>query len=216
MLIPNLGSVGEPLHVTDKALSVTRIAGGPNIVTLYDRDGLHPLRLPLPEVSAVREIDTTPSGDFLYTVSTFLEPTYFERWSGSANRARPTPPRQTSPVSYADAEVTRIFATSKDGTQFDALFAYSPLHHVVPGTKYPAVLLLTSANDGRVNPLHSRKFAAALQAAQSDPAHPILLRTSKTSGHGIGSSIDEIIFTQTDQLMFLLDQLGMDTAAAAR
>ena len=78
------------------------------------------------------------------------------------------------------------------------------------------MLLLTGANDGRVNPLHSRKFAAALQAAQADPTHPILLRTSKTSGHGIGSSIDEIIFTQTDQLMFLLDQLGMDTAAAGR
>ena len=368
------GEFGAPLHVTNRALSVTRIAGGPNTVTLYDRNGLHPVRLPLPPVSAVREIDVMPSGDFVYSISTFLTPTYFDRWSAATNRAGPTPLRQTSPVSYADAEVTRIFATSKDGTQvplniiakkgtkldghnptllygyggygvnqqpgfsggfrrlwldaggiyvlanirgggeygdewhtqgnlthkqnvfddfaaagetliakgytshdklalqggsnggllmgalitqhpdlaravassvglydmlrveldpngafnvtefgtvkdraqFDALYAYSPQHHVVAGTKYPAVLLLTGANDGRVNPLHSRKFAAALQAAQGDPTHPILLRTSKTSGHGIGSSIDEIIFTQTDQLMFLLDQLGMDFAAAGK
>lgn len=75
-------------------------------------------------------------------------------------------------------------------------------------TSYPAVLMLTGANDGRVNPLHSRKFAAALQAATSSE-HPILLRISKTSGHGIGSSLDERIGEQTDELTFLFDQLAM-------
>jgi prolyl oligopeptidase len=107
------------------------------------------------------------------------------------------------------------FGTVKDPAQFKALYAYSPLHHVKKGTAYPAVLMLTGANDGRVNPLNSRKFAAALQAANASDKL-ILLRTSKTSGHGIGSSLDERIFEQTDQLMFLFDQLGMSAEAAAK
>jgi prolyl oligopeptidase len=103
---------------------------------------------------------------------------------------------------------TTEFGTVKDPAQFKALYAYSPYHRVTKGAAYPAVLMLTGANDGRVNPLHSRKFAAALQAATSSD-RPILLRTSATSGHGIGSSLDERIAEQSDELAFLFDQLGM-------
>ena len=73
------------------------------------------------------------------------------------------------------------FGTVKNPDQFRALYAYSPYHHVVADTPYPAVLMLTGATDGRVNPLHSRKFTAALQAATSSGL-PILLRTSANSG----------------------------------
>jgi prolyl oligopeptidase len=107
------------------------------------------------------------------------------------------------------------FGTVQDPAQFKALYAYSPYHHVKKGAAYPAVLMLTGANDGRVNPLNSRKFAAALQAATSSD-RPILLRTSKTSGHGIGSSLDDRIAEQTDELMFLFDQLGMSAEQASR
>ena len=107
------------------------------------------------------------------------------------------------------------FGTVKNPAQFSALYGYSPYHHVVKGTAYPAVLLMTGANDGRVNPLHSRKFAAALQAAQGAD-RPILLRTSKTSGHGRGTSLDDRMFESTDLLMFLFDQLDMDAAKAGR
>jgi len=101
------------------------------------------------------------------------------------------------------------FGTVKNPEQFRALYAYSPYHHVQKGTAYPAVEMLTGATDPRVNPMQSRKFTAALQAATSAPDHPILLRTSKNSGHGIGSSLDERIAETTDQLTFLFDQLGM-------
>jgi prolyl oligopeptidase len=101
------------------------------------------------------------------------------------------------------------FGTVKDPVQFKALYAYSPYHHVRSGTAYPAVLMVTGATDPRVNPLQSRKFTAALQAATSAKDRPILLRTNKTSGHGIGSSLDERIAEQTDMLTFLFDQLGM-------
>jgi len=75
------------------------------------------------------------------------------------------------------------------------------------------LLLMTGANDGRVNPLHSRKFAAALQAATASD-RPILLRTSQSAGHGRGTSLDERIGESADILSFLFDQLGMDPAAA--
>src|SRR6266513_2360745 len=57
------------------------------------------------------------------------------------------------------------FGTVKDPQQFKALYAYSPYHHVVDGTKYPAVLMMTGANDPRVDPANSRKLTARLQAA---------------------------------------------------
>ncbi len=104
---------------------------------------------------------------------------------------------------------TTEFGTVKDPEQFKALYAYSPYHHVVKGTAYPAVLMTTGATDGRVNPMHSRKFTAALQAATSS-GDPILLRTNMKAGHGIGSSLADRIAEQADMLCFLFDQLGME------
>jgi prolyl oligopeptidase len=102
---------------------------------------------------------------------------------------------------------TTEFGTVRDPAQFKALYAYSPYHHLRHDEKYPAVLLTTGANDGRVNPMHSRKFAAALQATASEA--PVYLRISTKSGHGIGSSLDERIDQSTDWMAFLFDQLGM-------
>ena len=100
------------------------------------------------------------------------------------------------------------FGTVTEPEQFRALFAYSPYHHVTDGAAYPAVLLTTGEHDGRVNPAHSRKMAARLQAA-SAPGRPVLLRVSARSGHGMGSSRSEVIAEQTDVWAFLFDQLGM-------
>ena len=110
---------------------------------------------------------------------------------------------------------TTEFGTVKDADQFKALYAYSPYHRVAKGTRYPAVLMMTGANDGRVNPLHSRKFTAALQAANAS-GKPILLRTSANAGHGIGSSLDEVVAERTDFLTFLFDQLGMKWSPGAK
>ena len=110
---------------------------------------------------------------------------------------------------------TTEFGTVKDADQFRALYAYSPYHHVSKGTAYPAVLMLTGATDGRVNPMHSRKFTAALQSATSS-GRAILLRTSANSGHGIGSSLSERIAEQTDELAFLFDQLAITHQTAMK
>lgn len=103
---------------------------------------------------------------------------------------------------------TTEFGTVTDQGQFHALFDYSPYHHVVAGTRFPAVLMTTGANDPRVAPWHSRKFAAALQAANGGDA-PILLRTSSTSGHGMGTAMSERIATGAHTVAFVLSQLGV-------
>ena len=100
------------------------------------------------------------------------------------------------------------FGTVKDPEQFRALFAYSPYHHVRDGAKYPAVLLSTGENDGRVNPANSRKMTARLQAATSSGL-PIYLVTTGAAGHGQGSPLSVQIDQMADYLAFLFDQLGM-------
>ena len=100
------------------------------------------------------------------------------------------------------------FGTVKDPEQFKALYAYSPYHHVVDGTKYPSVLMMTGANDGRVAPYHSRKMTARLLAANKSE-NRILLRTSSSAGHGIGTALSERIKQLADIYAFLFAQLGI-------
>ncbi len=100
------------------------------------------------------------------------------------------------------------FGTVKDLAQFQALHAYSPYHHVVNGTHYPAVLFMAGEHDGRVNPYETRKMAARLQAATASSDRPILARFSLSSGHGIGTALSERIAQDADVFTFLFDQLG--------
>ena len=100
------------------------------------------------------------------------------------------------------------FGTVRNPEQFRALHAYSPYHNVKDGVRYPAVFLSTGENDGRVNPMHSRKMAARLQAATASD-HPVFLITTSAAGHGMGSPLALQIDQDTDYLVFLFDQLGM-------
>jgi len=106
------------------------------------------------------------------------------------------------------------FGSVNDPDQFRAVYAYSPYHHVNDGTRYPAVLLSTGENDRRVNPLHSRKMAARLQAATASD-EPILLRASAKWGHG-PTSIREIIGLCSDHLAFFSDRLVPAPPSPAR
>ena len=358
---------GSPdLSFSKNRLFVRDIVGGPNQVRVFDLSGKAMGKLPLPEVAGNNQIVALNDGRILFDVSTYTRPVYFDAWEPATGKVQETDLKVTSPVSFADAEVVRAFATSKDGAkipvnivmkrgtkldgknplllygyggygisqtpgflgsvrriwldaggiyaianirggaeygerwhqegmllkkqncfddfyavsqylisahytshdkmswlggsnggllmgavltqhpsgaravvsavgvydmirseltpngsfntteygsvkdpaQFKALYAYSPYHHVAAKTAYPAILMLTGAMDGRVDPMHSRKFTAALQAATSS-GRPILLRTSMNSGHGIGSSLSERIAESADQISFLFDQLGM-------
>ncbi|MGC9220876.1 MAG: prolyl oligopeptidase family serine peptidase [Solirubrobacteraceae bacterium] len=96
------------------------------------------------------------------------------------------------------------------------LRAYSPLHNVHPGRRYPPILLTTGDHDDRVIPGHSFKFAATLQAAaaaSSGPSAPILLRTETSAGHGQGLPTAKAIAKATDVLAFIAGTVG-DAATA--
>ena len=97
------------------------------------------------------------------------------------------------------------FGTVKNPRHFEALYDYSPYHRVVDGASYPAVLLTTGENDGRVNPSQSRKMSARLQAANHSD-RPILLSYKIGTGHGIGTSLEESISEIADIYAFLLSQ----------
>jgi len=101
------------------------------------------------------------------------------------------------------------YGSADNADEFPALFKYSPLHNIKPGTKYPATLITTADTDDRVVPGHSFKFAAALQAAQAGPA-PILIRIETKAGHGAGKPTSKMIEETADQWAFALQVLNAD------
>jgi prolyl oligopeptidase len=360
---------GQPVVVTPDALYVRELVGGPSRVAIFDHDGKPKGVLPLPGVASVEEVEALSDGSLLFSVATYLRPPYFARYTEATGKAVETALAQTSPVSFADTEVVRVTATSRDGTavplnivrrkgtrldgsnpvllngyggyavsltprflgpttrlwldaggvfvianlrgggefgeewheagalthkqnvfddflaaadylvaqkyttpahlaiiggsnggllmgaaftqrpamfravvsqvgiydmlrveldpngafnttefgsvkdpeQFQALYKYSPYHHVVDGTRYPAIFMATGETDGRVNPAHSRKMIARLQAATS--GGPVYLSINSHAGHGIGSALSIRVNQTADVYAFLFDQLGMSLPA---
>jgi len=357
---------GAPITVTAKSLYVREVVGGPSRVAIFDHNGKPQGNLPLPDVCTVDQVEAVGDGSLLVSIATYLAPPYFARFDEASGKSTDTLLKQTSPVSFGDAEVVREFAISKDGTrvplnivrkkglkldgshpllldgyggfsvsltprflgaptrlwldaggvyvianlrgggeygeawhdqgalthkqnvfddfasagqylvdqkytssshmaaiggsnggllmgavltqhpdlfravvsqvgiydmlrveldpngtfnvteygsvkdpaQLQALYAYSPYHHVVEGTAYPAILMATGETDGRVNPMHSRKMIARLQAS-TNSGRPILLSINAHAGHGIGSSLSIRVNQTADTYAFLFDQLGM-------
>jgi prolyl oligopeptidase len=102
------------------------------------------------------------------------------------------------------------YGSPEDPEEFKALYAYSPLHNLKPGTAYPATLITTADHDDRVVPAHSFKFAAALQAAQGG-SQPILIRIDTKAGHGAGKPTTKLIEETADRWAFLVEVLGIQT-----
>ena len=92
--------------------------------------------------------------------------------------------------------------------EFQALYAYSPLHNIKQGVSYPSTLITTADHDDRVVPAHNYKYAAALQAAQGGP-NPILIRIDTNSAHGASSTTKAIEQTR-DIYAFLFQNLGVE------
>jgi prolyl oligopeptidase len=97
------------------------------------------------------------------------------------------------------------YGSSDDVDDFRSLYQYSPYHHVIRGTKYPATLLLSADSDDRVDPMHARKFAAELQWAST--GGPVLLRVEKHSGHGGADLVRAAVEKLADEYAFALDQM---------
>ena len=105
------------------------------------------------------------------------------------------------------------YGRADDPTELGWLVAYSPYHHVVKGTAYPAVLFTVFDSDTRVDPLHARKMCAALQWATASD-RPVLLRRERQAGHG-ARSVRRTVELQADVLAFLAAEVGLDLDGAA-
>ena len=108
---PDLVFAGWRMFVRD-------IVGGPNQVRVFDLDGKPQGKLPLPDIAANNsEIEPLAGGDVLFNVRTYLRPRYFARWIARTVKTEETALKVISPVRLSDAVVTRVFATSQDGTR---------------------------------------------------------------------------------------------------
>ena len=100
------------------------------------------------------------------------------------------------------------YGSAEDAEQFKALYAYSPYHRVKTGVKYPALLMMSSDHDDRVDPMHARKMIAAMQAATAGSA-PIWLRIEQNAGHGGADVVKQQVEQWADAYVFLMAQLGL-------
>jgi len=99
------------------------------------------------------------------------------------------------------------YGSADDATQFRTLFAYSPYHHVAKERAYPPLLMLSADHDDRVDPMHARKFVAAVQHAS--PGASTLLRIERNAGHGGADQVSKSIEQQADVYAFLFAALGV-------
>ena len=117
---------------------------------------------------------------------------------------------------YQDFQIAKLwipeYGSAENPEQFKWLYAYSPYHHVKPGTEYPAILFMTADTDTRVDPMHAKKMAARMQAEAKNGTsrdRPILLRIETKAGHGAGKPVTKQIEEFTDLYSFLFWQLGV-------
>jgi prolyl oligopeptidase len=117
---------------------------------------------------------------------------------------------------YQNFQIAKLwipeYGSSENPEQFKWIYAYSPYHHVKPGTEYPAILFMTGDFDTRVDPMHAKKMAALMQTEAKNGAsqsRPILLRIESQAGHGVGKPVTKQIEEFTDVYSFLFWQLGV-------
>jgi len=118
----------------------------------------------------------------------------------------------TDMLRYQDFLLGRLwmpeYGSSADAHMFLVLLAYSPYHNVKSGVRYPDVLLTAADSDGRVDPMHTCKLAAALQRATASDA-PVLPRVETRAGHGSGKAIGKQVGEYADMFGFVMSELGM-------
>ncbi|MEG3847354.1 prolyl oligopeptidase family serine peptidase [Microcoleus sp. herbarium19] len=104
---------------------------------------------------------------------------------------------------------TSEYGSPENAGEFPAIYGYSPLHNLQPGTAYPATMITTADRDDRVVPAHSFKFASALQESHAGEK-PVLIRIETKAGHGAGKPTAKIIEELADEWAFLVRALDID------
>jgi prolyl oligopeptidase len=104
------------------------------------------------------------------------------------------------------------YGSPDDPTLFRALLAYSPYHNVRPGVRYPSTLVFVADSDDRVDPMHARKFVAAMQDASA--GGPALLGIERNAGHMGASRVTTEAEEEADGYAFALHEIALGRPSA--
>jgi prolyl oligopeptidase len=88
------------------------------------------------------------------------------------------------------------------------ILKYSPYQNIRPGVNYPTALIKAGENDSRVDPLHAKKFVAALQNNPGQ-TNPIMLYIDFDTGHGSGQAVEQQVRNIELEWRFVMGVLGM-------
>ncbi|MBD8071277.1 prolyl oligopeptidase family serine peptidase [Bacillus sp. PS06] len=99
------------------------------------------------------------------------------------------------------------YGNAEKPEDFPYLYAYSPLHNVKEGEKYPSILIATADSDDRVVPAHAKKFTATLKE-KAESGSTIILRLESKAGHGLGKPTSKLIEEWADFYTFLDKELS--------
>ena len=71
--------------------------------------------------------------------------------------------------------------------------------------------MMAADSDDRVDPMHARKFTAAIQHATTSDKHAII-RIEKNAGHGGADLVKQYVESDADMYGFLMAQFGLTPA----
>ena len=91
---------------------------------------------------------------------------------------------------------------------FRWILRYSPYQNVRMGVNLPETLVVAGEYDSRVDPLHAKKFVAAIQNNPGQVS-PFLLYMDFDSGHGTGKTNQQRVIDRDYELRFLMSVLGV-------
>jgi prolyl oligopeptidase len=117
VIVPQGDGVIQGLALTSDHLLVPTLVGGPSALQIYGLNGGEPTTLPVPPVSDVRDVVTAESGPILVEIQSYTEKPRWFQLDPQNSQFTQTALSSPATVSFADIEVTRDFAVSKDGTK---------------------------------------------------------------------------------------------------
>src|SRR5947209_8315668 len=116
-IVPTGEPVIEQIVPTADALYVGDLLGGPSQIRRFGLDGKGETIIPIPIISAVQEMLALEDNSLLFRDVSYTQPAVWFHCAQGKTEPVETALRTTSPVSFADIEVTREFAISNDGTK---------------------------------------------------------------------------------------------------
>ncbi|HYZ75503.1 MAG TPA: hypothetical protein VE641_20660, partial [Chthoniobacterales bacterium] len=115
-VVPAGGGVIQGIAATADRLVVQTLEGGPSGLYSYSLDGSDQKTVALPPISSVSQL---AAGEHLVlaAVGSYTELAKWFKYDAGTNELTSTNLSSEAPVNFADMEVTRDFAVSKDGTK---------------------------------------------------------------------------------------------------